>query len=156
MKKSKLAVLILALAIAVGGAYTLRKLRWDSDFGSPWMVDVEASVSKIESVPEQFRSRYASVDEYKNYVRELTRGLTLTINENETASLGHSGSRSIALVWRKDDNFDYWLNTKEFWLLPTGSVGHGFQRVSSHTARLKYQLEWSEDVATREFLLLRR
>lgn len=156
MKMPKRTILTVAVVIAVWSAYSLRKLVWASDFGSPWRVDIEASVSKIDRVPDQFTNRYSSVEDYKNYVRNLARGLTLTIYDNGTASLGHSGSKSIALVWRKDDDFDYWLNTKGSWLFPTASVGHGFDRVSSHTAHLKYQVEWSENIATREVLLLRR
>ncbi len=156
MKMPKRAVLIVAAVIVVWCGYSLRKLGWASDFGVSWRVDIEASVSKIDRVPDQFRHRFTSVEDYKNYVRNRASGLTLTIYENGTASLGQSGSRSTALVWRKDDDFDYWLNTKGSWLFPVASVGHGFERVSSNTARLKFQLEWNENAATREFLLLRR
>jgi hypothetical protein len=148
-------VLMVAVAIVIWSAYALRKLGWDSDFGRPWRVDIEASVSKIDRVPDRFRNRFASVDEYKNHVRNLARGLTLTIYENGTASLGRGGSRSTAMKWRKDDDFDYWLNTQGSWLFPVAGVGHGFERVSSHTARLKFQLEWDENVATRQYLVLR-
>jgi len=133
------------MALVCLGAYGLRKLGWESDFGRPWRVDTEASVAGIRSVPDHFSHRFRSLDEYKDFVRGTICGLTLRIHENGTQ-----------LVWRKDDDFDYWLNTKGNWFFPIATIGHGFDRVSSRTARLKFQLEWDEDMATREFLVLRR
>lgn len=154
MKRSKRALLIGVVAIVASIAYML--LKRESDFGRPWQVDIEASVSKIEVVPDIFKNRYPSVDAYRDYVRERGRGLTLTIYENGTAALGRGEGAGINLVWREDDHFDYWLTTKSSWLFSGPVVGHGFDRVSSDTASLKFQLEYSESLATREFLHLRR
>lgn len=144
------------VGIAACCAYPLRKLGWESDFGRPWEVDLEESVSKIKRVPDPFSQRFSTVDDYRNYVRERVRGLTLTIHDNGTASLIQGADGYTHLVWRRDGDFDYWLNTKGSWLFPVASMGHGFDRTSSRRARLKFQLEWSESSAAREFIVLRR
>ena len=154
MKRFKRTLLIGVVAIVASIAYML--LKRESDFGRPWQVDIEASVSKIEVVPDIFKNRYPSVDAYRDYVRELGRGLALTIYANGTATLRSGDGEDINLVWREDDHFDYWLTTKNSWPFWGPVVGHGFDRVSSDTARLKFQLEYSESRATREFLHLRR
>jgi hypothetical protein len=52
----KRAILIVAAASVVWCAYSLRKLGWDSDFETQWWVDVEASASKIDRVPDPLPS----------------------------------------------------------------------------------------------------
>lgn len=83
----------------------------------------------------------------------MSGGLTVTLYDNKTASMTGGWTGSVTPVWREDDDFDYWIHTRNF--LSAG-VGHGFTRRSARTAHLKYQLEWNENVATREVLVLRR
>ena len=153
MKKWNRILLILAAVIALWIPFELGKETWSSDFGDPWVVDIDASLARINEIPGAYDGKFTSLEEYKEFVRKKADGLTFVIHENGTASMSEGWFGSSEQVWREDDDFDYWIYTRTYM---SAGVGHGFTRVSARTAQLKYQLEWSENVATREHLVLQR
>lgn len=153
MKKRKRVLYAFALVGAIWIAFSLRKVGWESDFGRPWHIDIEETISGIDEIPKTYRSRFRSLGEYQNFVRQMSNGLSVTLYDDKTASMNGGWAGSVKPVWQEDDDFDYWIYTRSF--LSAG-VGHGFTRRSAQTARLTYQLEWNENTATRECLVLRR
>jgi hypothetical protein len=153
MKKWKRLLVILLSASFLGIAFSLRKVGWESDFNRPWQVDIDASVKRIDAVPDRYQSRFKALDDYKNFVRGRANGLRLVLYKNGTAAMTGGWSGGTKARWKEDKDFDYWIHTGNVFV--TG-VGHGFDRTSARSARLKFQLEWDENVATREFLILRR
>ena len=154
MKKVACLVMMVAIVSAVWFNFRPEESEWESDFGKPWRVDLEASLEQIEAVPDQFAERFPSLEAYRDRVRKLIRGLSLTIHDDGTATMRQSGS-DLRLVWQKHNDFDYWLQTNHSLFSVAPTMGHGFERVSADSARLKFQLEWSENKATKEFLVLR-
>jgi hypothetical protein len=153
MNQRKRLLVILISASLLWIAFSLRKLGWESDFSRPWQVDIEASVKRVDTVPERYKSRFKSLDEYRRFVRGRANGLRLVLYKNGSAAMTGGWLGGTKARWKPDEDFDYWIYTGNIFV--TG-VGHGFERTSARTARLKFQLEWDENVATREFLILRR
>ena len=151
MKKVMIVVVLLLTTTAVS-LYLL----YGSSCNVKWVVDIDASTERIQEIPDKFKGRFSTLEQYKQFVREAANDLTITLHTDNTAKItgGWYGSTNKAR-WRTDDDFDYWIQTGGGYL-GGALVGHGFNRTSLNTAELKYQLEWNENVATREWLVLRR
>jgi hypothetical protein len=125
-----------------------------SDFDTPWEVDMPASLAGIKSVPETWRHKELSLEEYRAYVQRAADKLTITLQWDKRATITGGWNPSTKSVWYDQPGFDYWIYTS--WGFMAAGVGHGFIRTGPDEAKLKFQIAWSEDVATREFLILRR
>jgi hypothetical protein len=123
-----------------------------SDFDTTWVVDVEASLARMTEVPSSTNSRYRSLDEYKDYVKRQVNGLQVILHSDRKVTIKGGWDSTTNATWIKDDNFEYWIYKSQFM---SAGVGHGFKRTAPDEAELKFQIEWTENSATREYLVMR-
>lgn len=130
------------------------KVYWQRGLDVTWHADIEETVNGITEVPRQWAERYTLAD-YRKQVRDVCSNLTITLHSNGTATLQGGLFPANDAVWRRDDKFDYWVQSGGGWW--TSSTGHGFTCGWWGKAHLKYSMEWNEDrPVVREFIVMRR
>lgn len=126
-----------------------------------WKVNWDKTPA-ITSIPEYYRStsRFKSVEEYRDFVTNRTKGLVFEIKTNNTATLRYASGKSETYSWEASPQapkYDIWLQTYPH-RLSFVSVGHGLKvsDTDPNTAMLTFQIEWDENVATRIPLVMER
>ncbi len=93
-------------------------------------------------------------DEFRAFVSKQAKEMTLEILPDNTGILRRGPDyRPATYRWKSAQNYDCWLEIGGF--LAT-SVGHGFKVTDARSATLTFQIEWSENVATRIPLRMER
>lgn len=122
-----------------------------------WKVNWEKA-PVIETIPERYKFRFKTLEDYRKYVTQRAMGLVLNIQANQTAVLRYGDGKSENYRWeiyQKAPKHDIWLQTNPHFL-SSASIGHGFKVSGANTATLLFQLEWDEDAATRVQLVMER
>lgn len=118
-----------------------------------WKVNWEKTEPTIQLVPETFTNRVRTVEDFKKLVAKGAQGLVLDIQPSNTAVLHHPSGGRQKLTWSKDSKYDIWVEQRFFM---TAGIGHGFTVSGPDTAKLNFQVEWNENVATRVPLIMER
>lgn len=147
------AFILLVIVVAAIVVAWKRERPVDPVYGITWKVDLDESLKKISKVPSTHEHKYKSLESYKNYVGKSAKDLTLTIHSNKKATIKGSWFSGNYRWYTPDDDYDYWIHRGGTF---TAGMGHGFNRVSYGTAHLSYTIEFHEDYATRETLILKR
>lgn len=150
MKYVPYAVVLTLLALV---AWSLSSSRPSLYVGS-WKVDWAKSAPAIREVPQTFRSRVKTVEEFRNLVGQRASTLVVDVHPDHTATFHHPKEK-LKLTWSRSSwRHDIWLQQKFFYM--SASIGHGLKVTGARSATLTYQVEWSENVATRVPLQLVR
>ncbi|MBN8419233.1 MAG: hypothetical protein J0L73_09975 [Verrucomicrobia bacterium] len=118
-----------------------------------WKVNWEKTEPTIRAVPETFTNRIQTVEDFKKLVAKGAKGLVLDIQPSNTAVMHHPSGSSLKLTWSEDTKYDIWVEQRFFM---TAGIGHGFTVSGANTAKLNFQIEWNENVATRVPLIMER
>ena len=121
-----------------------------------WKINWEKS-PPIAAVPQRMAHRFRTVEDFRQFVADRSKGLTLEIRADRTATLTYATGNNPTFPWEpaQQHGYDIWMRSKS----PlSGGIGHGFTLSKSdpNTGILNFQVEWAEDVATRVPLLLER
>ncbi len=119
-----------------------------------WKVNWEQTAPAIVATPESFKHRFNTPDEFRNFLAKQAREMTLEILPNNTGILRRGPHyRPATYRWKSAQKYDCWLESAGFL---AASVGHGFKVTDARNATLTFQIEWSENVATRIPLRMER
>lgn len=119
-----------------------------------WKVNWGQTSPAIQSVPESFKHRFNTADEFRTFVANQAKEMTLEISPDNIGILRRGPDyRPATYRWKSAQRYDCWLEIGGFL---AASVGHGFKVTDARNAILTFQIEWSENVATRIPLRMER
>ena len=148
--KTKVLTLLLSTVFAVVG---IAEESQTTMFGM-WKVNWDQTAPAIQAVPEAFKHRFKSPDEFRAFVANQAKEMTLELLAYNTGVLRRgSNDRPITYRWKSAERYDCWLEIGGFF---AASVGHGFKVTDASNAILTFQIEWSETIATRISLRMER
>ena len=119
-----------------------------------WKVNWDRTSPTILAVPKTYAERFKTVEEFRAFVAKQAMDMTFEIQPDNIAfSRRATGNKPVKYRWESSKRYDCWLEVGGFL---AASVGHGFKVTDANNAVLTFQIEWSENIATRVPLFMER
>ena len=143
------AALLLAAVLACDGG---PRARFTKGIEGVWVIDADASLRAIDRVPEGLVRPFNSLDEYRAWVRPKIEGARFEIHPAGKAFMRRKDGALTEMTWEKRGD-KYWVGRRGFLSF---SIGHFFELKSDREAVCRFQVDYSETVAPRSPLVVRK